>query len=102
MSALIAATDGTERETGLSLQSALDLEPYHAAAGEQELHYAGRRIGRHELDGQQVEHGVLVGGRDVARLEGVDALEPKRRAPAPVRAWAWPWSRRWPTVTKAG
>jgi len=30
MSALIAATDGTERETGLSLQAVCDLEPYWA------------------------------------------------------------------------
>ncbi len=30
MSALVAATDGTERETGLSLQAVCDLEPYWA------------------------------------------------------------------------
>jgi pyruvate carboxylase len=62
MSALIAATDGTERETGLSLQSALDLEPYWEgvrqlyAPFESGLRAPTGRVYTHEIPGGQLSN----------------------------------------------
>src|SRR5215472_15303229 len=65
----------------LDLQ-ALDLEPKHAAAGENEVHDSGGRIGLRKFDGEQVEHGVLAGGIDAAALAAIDPLEPQGRLAA--------------------
>ena len=74
--------DGSE--VGELAFQAFDLELERGAAGEDEGHPAGRGVGPLELDGEQIEHPVLVGRLDVARLERIDALEAQRREPAPV------------------
>jgi pyruvate carboxylase len=62
MSALIAATDGTERETGLGLQAACDLEPYWEgvrrlyAPFESGLPSPTGRIYHHEIPGGQLSN----------------------------------------------
>jgi pyruvate carboxylase len=62
MSALIAATDGTERETGLSLQAVCDLEPYWAgvrqlyAPFESGLPSPTGRVYTHEIPGGQLSN----------------------------------------------
>ena len=62
MSALIAATDDTERATGLSLQAASDLEPYFEAVrvlyGEFESGLPGPtgRVYHHEIPGGQLSN----------------------------------------------
>ena len=45
----------------------LDLELDRAAAGENERHHAGRRVGRLEADGEQFEDGIGPVAVDVAR-----------------------------------
>jgi pyruvate carboxylase len=62
MSALVAATDGTERETGLDLQSVCDLEPYWAgvrqlyAPFESGLPSPTGRVYTHEIPGGQLSN----------------------------------------------
>jgi pyruvate carboxylase len=62
MSALIAATDGTERETGLDLQSVCDLEPYWEgvrrlyAPFESGLPAPTGRVYTHEIPGGQLSN----------------------------------------------
>ncbi len=62
MSALVAATDGTERETGLSLQAVCDLEPYWAgvrrlyAPFESGLPSPTGRVYTHEIPGGQLSN----------------------------------------------
>ncbi|GAA2739078.1 pyruvate carboxylase [Pedococcus aerophilus] len=62
MSALIAATDGTARETGLSLQAACDLEPYWEAVRqlyfpfESGLPSPTGRVYTHEIPGGQLSN----------------------------------------------
>ena len=62
MSALIAATDGTERETGLDLQSVCDLEPYWGgvrqlyAPFESGLPSPTGRVYTHEIPGGQLSN----------------------------------------------
>ena len=62
MSALIAATDGTERETGLSLQAVCDLEPYWEgvrqlyAPFESGLRSPTGRVYTHEIPGGQLSN----------------------------------------------
>jgi pyruvate carboxylase len=62
MSALIAATDGTERATGLSLQAACDLEPYWEgvrrlyAPFESGLPAPTGRVYTHEIPGGQLSN----------------------------------------------
>ncbi len=68
-------------EVGELAFQAFDLELQRAAAGEDEGHPAGRGVRPLELDGEQIEHPVLVGRLDVARLERIDALEAQRREP---------------------
>jgi len=62
MSALIAATDGTERETGLSLEAAASLEPYFEAVRllygpfESGLPGPTGRVYHHEIPGGQLSN----------------------------------------------
>jgi len=62
MSALIAATDGTERETGLSLKAVCDLEPYWEgvrqlyAPFESGLRSPTGRVYTHEIPGGQLSN----------------------------------------------
>jgi pyruvate carboxylase len=62
MSALIAATDGTERETGLNLQAVCDLEPYWEgvrrlyAPFESGLPAPTGRVYTHEIPGGQLSN----------------------------------------------
>jgi pyruvate carboxylase len=62
MSALIAATDGTERETGLSLRAVCDLEPYWEgvrllyAPFESGLRSPTGRVYTHEIPGGQLSN----------------------------------------------
>ena len=62
MSALIAATDGTERATGLSLQAACDLEPYWKSVRqlyspfESGLRSSTGRVYTHEIPGGQLSN----------------------------------------------
>ena len=62
MSALIAATDGTERETGLDLQAVCDLEPYWEgvrhlyAPFESGLRSPTGRVYTHEIPGGQLSN----------------------------------------------
>ncbi|MHB8274440.1 MAG: pyruvate carboxylase, partial [Dermatophilaceae bacterium] len=62
MSALVAATDGTERETGLSLQAVCDLEPYWEAVRqlyapfESGLPSPTGRVYTHEIPGGQLSN----------------------------------------------
>jgi len=62
MSALIAATDGTERETGLSLEAVCDLEPYWEgvrrlyAPFESGLRSPTGRVYTHEIPGGQLSN----------------------------------------------
>ncbi len=62
MSALIAATDGTERETGLSLEAATELEPYFEAVRalygpfESGLPGPTGRVYLHEIPGGQLSN----------------------------------------------
>src|SRR5262245_21291915 len=57
-------------EIGQLAFEALDLEAELAAAGEDQGHGAGRRRGLAELDGKQIEHGVLGHRIDGAALAG--------------------------------
>ena len=62
MSALIAATDGTERETGLNLRNVCDLEPYWEgvrqlyAPFESGLRSPTGRVYTHEIPGGQLSN----------------------------------------------
>jgi pyruvate carboxylase len=62
MSALVAATDGTERETGLHLQAVCDLEPYWEAVRqlyapfESGLRSPTGRVYTHEIPGGQLSN----------------------------------------------
>ncbi|HET7475627.1 MAG TPA: pyruvate carboxylase [Dermatophilaceae bacterium] len=62
MSALVAATNGTQRETGLDLQAVLDLEPYWEgvralyAAFESGLPAPTGRVYKHEIPGGQLSN----------------------------------------------
>ena len=79
-----AVRRGTSAEIGELGFQAFDVETHDAAAGENQRYDAGRRVALGEFDGEQIEPRLLVRLIETAALAAEHALEPQRRAAAPV------------------